>query len=76
MKLVDIIMEYNIIIAPDLDSLATEVADFIPMGWKLKGSILEHNDGFAQQLERRPSDAVRMQRKQRPAKQKRTKWIE
>ncbi|MBJ6119131.1 DUF1737 domain-containing protein [Pontibacter sp. BT310] len=70
-------MEYNIITAPDLDSLATKVADFFPMGWKLKGSILEHNDGFAQQLERRPSDALRMQRtKQRPSKQKRTKWIE
>lgn len=71
-------MEYNIITAPDLDSLATKVADFFPMGWKLKGSILEHNDGFAQQLERRPSDAMRMQRsnKQRTSKQKRTKWIE
>ena len=71
-------MEYNIIIAPDLDSLATKVADFFPMGWKLKGSILEHNDGFAQQLERRPSDAIRMQRnnKQKVTKQKRTKWIE
>lgn len=69
-------MEYNIIIAPDLDSLATEVADFIPMGWKLKGSILEHNDGFAQQLERSPSDALRVPRKSRNAKQKRTRWIE
>ena len=69
-------MEYNIITAPDLETLATKVADFIPMGWKLKGSILEHNHGFAQQLERRPSDTLRMQRKQRPAKHKRTKWIE
>ncbi|NEM99168.1 hypothetical protein [Pontibacter burrus] len=69
-------MEYNIIIAPDLETLATEVADFIPMGWRLKGSILEHNNGFAQQLERRPSDTLRMQRKQRQIKQKRTKWIE
>ena len=71
-------MEYNIIIAPDLDSLAIKAADFIPMGWKLKGSILEHTNGFAQQLERRPSDALRKQKQhqQRPVKQRRTKWIE
>lgn len=69
-------MEYNIITAPDLETLATKVADFIPMGWRLKGSILEHTNGFAQQLERRPSDTLRMQRKQRSTKQKRTKWIE
>jgi hypothetical protein len=77
MKLAYIIMEYNIIIAPDLETLATKVADFIPMGWKLKGSILEHTNGYAQQIERRPSDSIRMQRSNsRPAKQRRTKWIE
>lgn len=70
-------MEYNIIVAPDLEVLATEVAGFLPMGWQLKGGILEHNDGFVQQLVRTPSDNIRLQRKQvRPAKQKRTKWIQ
>ena len=68
-------MEYNIILAPNLEALATEVADYLPKGWKLKGSILEHADGFAQQLVRKPSDSLRML-KQAPVSQRRTKWIE
>ncbi|WP_242917586.1 hypothetical protein [Pontibacter liquoris] len=70
-------MEYNIVVAPNLEVLATEVAGFIPMGWKLKGGILEHSDGYAQQLVRKLSDTVKLQR-QYPAAviKKRTKWIE
>jgi hypothetical protein len=68
-------MEYNIIVAPDLEVLATEVAGFIPKGWKLKGGIVEHLNGFAQQLIRHPGDIKRIQRKE-VSKQKRTKWIE
>jgi hypothetical protein len=68
-------MEYNIIIAPNLESLATKVAVFIPMGWKLKGGISEISEGFAQELERRPLDQIKMQRRIHQ-KQKRTKWIE
>lgn len=70
-------MEYNIIVAPDLEGLATEVAGFIPMGWKLKGGIVEHMNGFAQQLVRHPGDLKRTKRKETvAAKQRRTKWIE
>ncbi|WP_299826473.1 hypothetical protein [uncultured Pontibacter sp.] len=69
-------MEYNIIVAPNLEILATEVAGFIPMGWKLKGGILEHMDGFAQQLVRHPGAVARTQRKPAVSKNKRTKWIE
>ena len=69
-------MEYNIIVAPDLEVLATKVAGFIPMGWKLKGGILEHLDGYAQQLVRHPGDISRVQRKPALSKNKRTKWIE
>lgn len=68
-------MEYNIIVAPDLEVLATEVAGFIPMGWKLKGGIVEHINGFAQQLVRHPGQVKRNQQKP-TAKQRRTKWIE
>lgn len=68
-------MEYNIIIAPDLEKLASEVAEVLPRGWRLKGEIVEHGHGFAQQLIRHPKDGLRAQRKQ-PAKQRRTKWIE
>lgn len=68
-------MEYNIIVAPDLEVLANEVAGFIPKGWKLKGGILEHMDGYAQQLVRHPGTIVKAQRKP-VAKNKRTKWIE
>lgn len=67
-------MEYNIIIAKNLESLATKVASFIPMGWKLRGGISELSEGFAQELERRPVDAVRIHKQIK--KQKRTKWIE
>ncbi|MDX5421584.1 MAG: hypothetical protein LPK07_03830 [Hymenobacteraceae bacterium] len=71
-------MEYNIIVAPDLELLATEVAGFIPMGWKLKGGIVEHGAGFAQQLVRHPGNNLKQQqrRKPAPAKHRRTKWIE
>lgn len=68
-------MEYNIIVAPDLELLAKEVGGFIPMGWKLKGGILEHTNGFAQQLVRSPGDIVKLQAKS-PAAKKRFKWIE
>ncbi|WP_242928759.1 hypothetical protein [Pontibacter vulgaris] len=69
-------MEYNIIVAPDLEVLATEVAGYIPQGWKLKGGIFEHTTGYAQQLVRNPSDKLRSMHKPMPAKQRRTKWIE
>jgi hypothetical protein len=68
-------MEYNIIVAPNLELLATKVATFIPMGWRLKGEISELSEGFAQELERRPMDSSRMHKKQ-TKKQRRTKWIE
>lgn len=75
-------MEYNIVIAPTLEVLASEVASFIPQGWKLKGAILEHMNGYAQQLIRHPKDVVRMQQQrakpavEAPARQRRTRWIE
>ncbi|SFH04737.1 DUF1737 domain-containing protein [Pontibacter chinhatensis] len=72
-------MEYNIITAPDLEGLASEVAGFLPQGWRLKGGILEHGDGYAQQLVRHTKDRLRVQQQQQrrqPAKQRRTKWIE
>ena len=76
-------MEYNIIVAPTLEKLATEVAVYIPQGWKLKGAILEHENGYAQQLVRHPKDSIRLLQKQlnaqhqpAPAKQRRTRWIE
>jgi len=76
-------MEYNIIIAPTLEILASEVAGFIPQGWKLKGAILEHLNGYAQQLVRHPKDSIRLQQQQaKPQVEtfsrqpRRTKWIQ
>ena len=69
-------MEYNIIVAPDLEVLATKVAGFIPMGWKLKGGILEHVDGYAQQLIRYPGDVLLKPSRKPINKTRRTKWIE
>ncbi|AKD03923.1 hypothetical protein POKO110462_15040 [Pontibacter korlensis] len=70
-------MEYNIVIAPDLEGLASEVAGFLPQGWRLKGGIVEHVDGFAQQLVRHPKDSIRVQQQRRqPSTKRRTKWIE
>ncbi|WP_018478623.1 hypothetical protein [Pontibacter roseus] len=70
-------MEYNIIVAPNLETLATEVAVLFPQGWKLKGGIIEHHNGFSQQLVRKPMDRLK-KNKQEPvvSKQRRTKWIE
>ncbi|MBX0332445.1 hypothetical protein K3G39_04265 [Pontibacter sp. HSC-14F20] len=70
-------MEYDIVVAPNLETLATEVAILFPQGWKLKGGIIEHADGFSQQLIRKASD--KMKQRQMPApqsKHRRTKWIE
>ena len=72
-------MEYNIITAPTLEGLASEVAGYIPQGWRLKGAILEHMNGYAQQLVRHPKDSIRLQQKaqaEAPARQRRTRWIE
>jgi hypothetical protein len=70
-------MEYNIVVAPNLETLATQVAALFPQGWKLKGGITEHSNGFSQQLVRKPIDRMRQQQLQTPAtKQRRTKWIE
>ncbi|MDO6388875.1 hypothetical protein Q4E40_01965 [Pontibacter sp. BT731] len=72
-------MEYNIIVAPNLETLATEVAVLFPQGWKLKDGIIEHADGFSQQLIRKASDKLKLKQNQMPqprAKQRRTKWIE
>ncbi|RDV13682.1 hypothetical protein DXT99_18095 [Pontibacter diazotrophicus] len=73
-------MEYNIIIAPTLEILASEVAGFIPQGWKLKGAILEHMNGYAQQIVRHPKDSIRLlqqqHQQQTAVKQRRTRWIE
>jgi hypothetical protein len=71
-------MEYNIVVAPNLETLATEVAILFPQGWKLKGGITEHANGFSQQLVRKPTDKF-MQQRQAPVmatKHRRTKWIE
>ncbi|MBD1395631.1 hypothetical protein H9Q13_00500 [Pontibacter sp. JH31] len=71
-------MEYNIVVAPNLETLATEVAVLFPQGWKLKGGIIEHTDGFSQQLVRQTADKFKKQR-QAPVvatRQRRTKWIE
>lgn len=72
-------MEYNIVVAPNLETLATEVAVLFPQGWKLKGGIIEHAGGYSQQLTRKASDKLKQRQNQLPApraKQRRTKWIE
>ena len=70
-------MEYNIVVAPNLETLATEVAVLFPQGWKLKGGIIEHADGFSQQMIRKASDKLKQNHMPLPhAKQRRTKWIE
>lgn len=71
-------MEYNIVVAPNLETLATEVAVLFPQGWKLKGGIIEHAEGFSQQLVRQTADKIKRQR-QTPVvatRHRRTKWIE
>lgn len=70
-------MEYNIVVAPNLETLATEVAVLFPQGWKLKGGITEHANGFSQQLTRKTIDKIKNSHSA-PAdtRQRRTKWIE
>ncbi|MFT2007794.1 hypothetical protein ACMA1I_03900 [Pontibacter sp. 13R65] len=71
-------MEFSIVVAPNLESLAAEVSGLFSKGWQLKGSIVEHKQGYAQQMTRKPSDIVRLRTKSHQAQpiQKRTKWIE
>lgn len=58
-------MEYNIVIAPDLEGLALEVAGFLPQGWRLKGGIVEQGNSYAQQLIRHPKDSIRAQQQRK-----------
>lgn len=73
-------MEYNIVVAPNLETLATKVAVFFPQGWKLKGGIIEHADGYSQQMVRKTIDKLKNNHATSPtpasSKQRRTKWIE
>lgn len=69
-------MEYNIIVAPTLETLATEVAVLFPQGWKLKGGITEHSNGFSQQLVRKTADKLNQRQVAATSSQRRTKWIE
>jgi hypothetical protein len=69
-------MEYNIIVAPTLETLATEVAVLFPQGWKLKGGITEHSNGFSQQLVRKAADKLKQRQVPVNSSQRRTKWIE
>ncbi|WP_187262379.1 hypothetical protein [Pontibacter beigongshangensis] len=71
-------MEFSIVVAPNLETLAAEVSGLFSNGWQLKGGIVECNQGYAQQMVRKPSDMVRKKSKQPESQpvQKRTKWIE
>lgn len=69
-------MEYNIVVAPNLETLASEVAVLFPQGWKLKGGIIEHANGFSQQLVRKQMDKIKQRQAPVMNKHRRTKWIE
>jgi hypothetical protein len=73
---INVKMEYNIVVAPNLETLATEVAVLFPQGWKLKGGITEHSNGFSQQLVRKTVDKLKQLQVSASAKHRRTKWIE
>jgi hypothetical protein len=71
-------MEYNIVVAPTLETLATQVAVLFPQGWKLKGGIIEHAEGYSQQMVRKTIDKLKNSHStpRATARQRRTKWIE
>lgn len=62
-------MEFDVIVATDLQILVNRVQDYVKTGWDLKGEVFEKNGSFTQQVERR----VAKQQKNNVTRQK--SWV-
>ncbi len=62
-------MEFDVIVANDLQALVNRVQDYVKTGWDLKGEVFEKDGSFTQQVERR----VAKQQKATVTRQK--SWI-
>ena len=62
-------MEFDVIVANDLQALVTRVQDYVKTGWVLKGEVFEKDGSYTQEVERR----VANQQKKATARQK--TWI-
>lgn len=58
-------MEYNVVVAPDLETLGKQVNEYLKTGWRLKDGIVEQGEVFAQQLVRNPVKQVKQKTVQR-----------
>jgi hypothetical protein len=45
-------MEFDVIVAKDLQALVNTVQDYVKTGWVLKGEVFEKDGSFTQQVER------------------------
>jgi hypothetical protein len=62
-------MEFDVIVANDLQALVNRVQDYVKTGWELKGEVFEKDGSFTQEVERH----VAKQKKDAKARQK--SWI-
>lgn len=62
-------MEFDVIVANDLQVLVNRVQDYVKTGWELRGEVFEKDGSYTQQVERR----VAKQQKSPVARQK--SWI-
>ncbi|MDX5419745.1 MAG: hypothetical protein LPK09_11060 [Hymenobacteraceae bacterium] len=46
-------MEFDVIVAKDLQALVNTVQDYVKTGWVLKGEVFEKDGSFTQEVERR-----------------------
>lgn len=62
-------MEFDVIVANDLQALVNRVQDYVKTGWVLKGEVFEKDGSYTQQVERRVAE----QQKKAVVRQK--SWI-
>ncbi|MDX5347986.1 MAG: hypothetical protein LPJ89_03305 [Hymenobacteraceae bacterium] len=67
-------MEYDVLIAGDLESLSLAVNERLRSGWRLKDYVMEHVNGFAQEVVRHPAECVAQKQKER--KRRKMRWID
>lgn len=46
-------MEFDVIVADDLQALVNSVQNYVKSGWVLKGEVFEKDGNFTQEVERR-----------------------
>lgn len=55
-------MEFDVIVAKDLQALVNTVQDYVKTGWVLKGEVFEKDGSFTQEVERRVASNAKLKK--------------